>query len=90
MKISNTKELRKALRTPYAWPGGYPMYIVLSDGGMLCRECARTEYREMSRALRDPRLYDSGWRPVAAVVLWEGPEECAHCNSPLEVAYPSD
>lgn len=92
MNITNTKELREAVRSPFAWPGGYPVYVVLSDGEMLCHACSRTEYREMSRALRDPALTHSGWRPVGAEVLWEesedsGPELCAHCGDPLETAY---
>jgi hypothetical protein len=91
MNITNTQELRASVRMPFAWPGGYPIYIVLSDGGMLCHACSRTEYREMSQALRDPALRHSGWCPVAAEVLWEegeeGPEPCAHCGKELEAAY---
>ena len=86
MRISNTKELRKAMRTPYVWPGGPPLHIILEDG-FLCHFCARFHYRDLSKALRDPRHSDSGWRPIAAGAAWEGPEQCTHCNSPLDTAY---
>ena len=43
MNITNTKELREAIRTPYAWPGGYKTIIILSDGEAICHECAKKE-----------------------------------------------
>lgn len=90
--ITNTRDLREALRHPYVWPGGYPIYLVLSDGEMLCHACAKTEYRQISQALRD-HDHHSGWRPVSAEVLWESPDEpelCAHCNKTLKPAYGDD
>ena len=85
MNITNTKELREAIRNPYVWPGGYPAYIILSDGALICHECARENYKSLSNSLRH-HLGD-GWRPVAHEVYWEGPVDyCAICNKPLKSA----
>jgi hypothetical protein len=86
MNISTTQDLRQAIRNPYAWPGGYPTYIILYDGEYLCHECARENYKALSNALR--HRIDDGWRPVAHEVYWKGPpEQCVHCNKSLESAY---
>jgi hypothetical protein len=82
------KQVKEAIRRPFAWPGGYPVYTVLSDGSMLCRTCARSEYRQIARAtLADLR---DGWCAVGTVIHWEGAESCAHCDKDLESAYGSE
>jgi hypothetical protein len=69
--------------SPYAWQGGYPVYAVLDDGGILCREC-----------VSQPEVHvggdADGWRVDAVEILWEGEELCAHCGKTLECAYPDD
>ena len=43
---TGSRSLRLAdqlVREPYAWPGGYPMYAVADDGGVICRFCAEEE-----------------------------------------------
>lgn len=79
---------KHAIREPFAWPGGYPVYIVLSDGEMLCATCAHENWPLIVRATlqRD----SSGWRAEGAQILWgteDGPELCAHCRSALVSAY---
>ena len=44
------KELKEAIRTKYAWPGGYEIYGVTSDGACLCCDCMRSEYRKLHGA----------------------------------------
>ena len=34
MKILD--QVKDAIRNPFAWPGGYPVYTVMSDGALLC------------------------------------------------------
>ena len=73
--------LSEARQTPYAWPGGYPVYGIMDDGGMLCHGC-----------LQEPEVHEhgdaDGWRFVGADVYWEGDDEhCAHCSKPLPSAY---
>jgi hypothetical protein len=67
----------------YAWPGGYPLHLVLADGGELCPACAGKEWRLLLAA--DPARE---WTPVGAEVHWEGePLHCCHCYSELPSAY---
>ena len=86
MEIKTTKDLRAALRTPYVWPGGYPTFLITTDGGCLCMTCARENYRLVSDSLRrDDRR--SGWHPAAVDVNWESLLFCDHCGKPIESAY---
>ncbi len=79
--------LEQAKQTPYAWPGGYPVYALMADGEMLCYKCLTTE----------PEVFEGGhssdgesndWRFIGADIYWEGPTlQCRHCNNDLEAAY---
>ena len=74
-------EVREAIRDKYAWPGGYPLYIVMEDGEALCVECGKKEYR----------LLAEGWRPEAPDINWEDPDlYCCHCHERIESAYVED
>lgn len=78
--------VRRAVREPFTSLGGYPVYVYISDGEMLCAECVRENYRAISEATRH-RLND-GWRAEGTDVYWEGPpQHCAHCNKALPSAY---
>jgi hypothetical protein len=79
-------ELRKAIRSKYAWPGGYPMALAMADGGTVCMNCAHSEYRLIAYAnkhsLRD------GWKPEAVFINWEDSSLCCdHCGKKIESAY---
>lgn len=95
MQINSICDFRKAMRTgPYAWPGGYPLYFVLSDGEALSFATARAEVRRLLEALRDyasdPRE-SSGWRPVAMEINYEDTDlYCAHSGDKIECAYGED
>jgi hypothetical protein len=90
MEITNATNLASAFRQGgCTWPGGYPLYLLTSDGAVLCRQCFKTEYPLILESLRDTQT-ESGWHPAALLVLWEtedGPELCAHCSCELESAY---
>lgn len=82
----NSLKLRNAIRAKYAWPGGYPLYLVMRDAGAMCMDCARDEYRQIARAnrygLRD------GWQPADVDINWEDTElRCDHCGDRIESAY---
>ena len=68
----------------YAWPGGYPIYHVTADGGVLCADCAN-ENRELDSP-DDPQ-----WHVIASDVNWESPHlYCDNCNGRVESAYADD
>lgn len=67
-------------RERYAWPGGYPLVLVMSDGETLCPDCVARNFREIARATRDGDR--SGWAAEGYQVE-EAPEadvSCAHCR----------
>lgn len=71
----------------YAWPGGYPVYYVTADGGVLCPDCARmAEDEKLS-----PNPDDTQWHIIAADVNYEDCSlDCDHCYQMIECAYPPD
>lgn len=85
--IRTGREFRETLRAgPYAWPGGYPLALLMSDGETLCFDCGKTEGRQIIQSIR---LADrSGWRAIGCFIHWEGPAEiCAHCGAEIPSAY---
>lgn len=73
-------------RNPYAWPGGYPRFLVTTDGGVLCPACCKKEFRQIACAAIT-RAND-GWEPAAHDINWENPDlYCDHCNAHIESAY---
>ena len=79
----------KALKQPYAWPGGYPTYFVTSDGVALCHKCAIEQGKLITAAIRDRD--NSGWRVVAQDINYEDSSlYCDHCSERVESAYAED
>lgn len=87
MQINSISDFRKAVRNgPYAWPGGYPLYWIMSDGGACAFNVCKSERRNMLEALRDSDR--SGWRPVALDINYEDGELiCDHTGARIESAY---
>jgi hypothetical protein len=77
-------ELRRAIRDKFAWPGGYEIYGVCSDGGVLCCDCMRAEYRQIAYARRHHLRY--GWRveAVTCTAYDDEPHGCDHCGKVIE------
>jgi hypothetical protein len=74
----------------YAFPGGYPIYYVCADNGVLCPNCANGE--NGSRAADtdlDPSCNDDRqWIIVAADCNYEDTGlYCDHCGKRIESAY---
>ena len=72
----------------YAWPGGYPIFYLTADNGMLCPDCANCpECRNAD--VEYPS--DDQWRIVATGINWEDTAlYCDHCNNHIESAYGDD
>jgi hypothetical protein len=92
MLINSISDLRKAFRHgPYAWPGGYPCYLLLSDGEALSFKGAKANRRLLIEALAEYQTNPherSGWRPIALDVNWEESGLlCVHTGEAIESAY---
>jgi len=72
----------------YAWPGGYPIYYVCADGGILCPQCANKE-STVRDADEHPDYPDyDQWRIVAGDINWEDANlTCDNCGQGIESAY---
>mgnify|MGYP006349962565 FL=1 len=92
MKRTNTMldQARYAARNKFAWPGGYPLAVVMADGECLCPECTRKEWRQIVRNTLDMirNGADRSWMAAGAEVNWENNSlYCAHCNNQIQSAY---
>jgi len=90
MKTNHAAEIlaqvKHTARNAHAWPGGYPLAVLMSDGETLCPACCKTEFRNIARAtiagLRDD------WKAEAAFIHYEGrPLVCANCYTETPSAY---
>lgn len=81
------RDVKDAIRNPYAWPGGYPKTAICNDGGLLCSDCLKKEFTLICHStLTQAR---DGWRVDAVDIIWEGGNHCDHCNACVD-AYPSN
>jgi hypothetical protein len=83
---AKTQAFKEFVRHPFAWPGGYPLFAIMDDGACICRECAKSEAKQIIRSTRDHAR--DGWECIGVDVNWEDTDSyCAHCNKPIESAY---
>lgn len=87
MQINTVQDFGKALKQgPYAWPGGYPIFFLTSDGGALAFGTAWEERQQIARAIIEQD--NSGWRVVGSDVNWEDGELLDdHTGERIESAY---
>jgi hypothetical protein len=87
MQINSISDFRRAMRNgPYAWPGGYPLYFITSDGAALSFKSARAERRNILEAIHNRQ--NDGWRVVAMDINWEDAGLCCdHSGEPIAAAY---
>lgn len=92
MKRTNNMldQARHAARNKYAWPGGYPLALLMADGECICPDCAKREWKQVARATK-AKLSDwpdKQWRVEDVFINWEDDDlYCAHCNEKIESAY---
>jgi hypothetical protein len=84
----NTANLKAFIRANgYAWPGGYPMALLMCDGECIDAQSARENYRLIRQAMKNPGTADD-WEPMGVFIHWEGePIQCAHSGRMIESAY---
>ena len=81
-----TKQVKNAIRTGYTWPGGYQLAIVMNDGGMICPDCGKKEWKQIAHdTLKE---WKTGWDAAGVEVCYstENDDEkisCSHCNCDL-------
>lgn len=87
--IRTGQDFRASLREgPYAWPGGYALSFICSDGAPLCFSCARENARLVIGSIRGTA--NDGWRVVGlepVQILEDGeefPAVCEHCSLPID------
>lgn len=84
------KESIKALREEhtihaYAWPGGYPLFYITKDNGVLCPDCVEKEYERCI----DPE--EDQFYVIDVRINDEDPRlYCDHCNERIESSYGDD
>ena len=85
--IQNGKQLRATLRAgEFAWPGGYPLFLIADDSQPLCFDCAKENLYEVTHSIRNS--IKDGWGIIGCEVNWEDPDmTCAHCNRHIESAF---
>lgn len=78
--------VKQAIRQPYAWPGGYPLFVVMDDGESMSIDAARENWRQICRAAIGRN--DRDWIPCDVQINWEDPELfCVHSGKRIESAY---
>lgn len=83
---TKTSRIKDAIRNKYAWPGGYPLFLVTSDGSALCVACGRKEWRQIAYSILHG--ISDEWRVEAPDINWEDPQLfCDHCGKRIESAY---
>lgn len=69
---------------PNAFPGGYPLYLLTDDGGVLHFDCAKENLYQCIWEIRND--VSGGWRVVACQVNYEDPDLICG-NTPLSVVH---
>ena len=79
----NRAKLQEFIRSGgFAWPGGYPCALLMSDGEVIDAKAARENYRLIRRET------EQEWTPVDVFIHWEGaPLYCAHSGREILSAY---
>lgn len=80
------REVKAAIRQPYAWPGGYPLYVIMTDGEALSIKAAREEWELICHSTIGG--FCDGWSAAGVGINWEDNElVCAHTGEKIESAY---
>ena len=73
--------VKDIIEEPYAWPGGYDRFMVMTDGGVLCSKCVSKERRYIYEEIKDPHIR-GGWAPAGIDYTdnVDDPLMCDNCN----------
>ena len=86
-KIKTILEQNDNTLPAYAWPGGYPLFYLTADNGVLCSDCA-------NMAVAEDLAFDSTdeqWYLIDYDINYEDKNlYCDHCSNYIESAYGDD
>lgn len=87
MSLAEIKGRLRSHPSGAAWPGGYPLYWVTSDGAALAWHVVRDEWRNVVAAhLANDTM--SGWHIAGWDINWEDTELiCDHTGERIPSAY---
>lgn len=87
MRHTIPQSVKHAIRNKYAWPGGYPLYLVTDDCAALCCDCGKSEFRQIAHyTVKDWR--GTGWNVIGTDINWEDESlYCDNCGNLIESAY---
>lgn len=88
--IKTVSDLKATLRAgEFAWPGGYPLYFITNDGGVMSFKTVRKQFRSVVDSIRNE--HTDGWRVCAVDVNYEDPELYDdHTSERIPSAYAED
>lgn len=85
-QLAALQAVKAAIRQPYAWPGGYPLYVCMADGESLSVEAARANWREIVWDMLNAPY--GIWNVAGVEINWEDPDLfCCHSGDRIESAY---
>jgi hypothetical protein len=82
-RLKATRQVKEAIREPFAWPGGYLKTVICSDGGCLCPPCAHKEWYQICHDTI--KGWATGWEVVGSGIIWEGKTNCDECQVNLAI-----
>jgi hypothetical protein len=89
VKSSSIKTAIRTASEGYAFPGGYPLYLVMRDGSAICPNCVRESFRTLYRDSMES--YGPSFEVDSAQVNWEDNTLfCDNCGRRIEPAYSDD
>jgi hypothetical protein len=80
---NGVQALQLVARNKFAWPGGYEMFVLASDGGLICSDCVQKEYRQLYHDTAN-KWHGTGWDVIAADATCNCDEAtCDNCGRDL-------
>jgi hypothetical protein len=84
--IQTVADMKATLRAgAYAWPGGYELFFITSDGAAICFNCARENFALIADSIRNDIC--DGWKVIGCDIAEYYDESlyCDHCSRQINV-----